>query len=237
MVRIFFLLLVISPFSLSAQKDKQGTKVLLGFNFSPDRSFRTLHNDGGGTGGDLVINSRNDTEIPRPGFTTGLTILVQVSPKIILESGLQVSSKGYKTKEMNLDYFPPNPAAPIKAMGTYRYHYLGFPLRAKFVFGKPSIRFMPGIGLMTNFLLNTDSKFKYTYSDGRTEELTESMNSEFKMLDISPILSFGVDFKLSPRFHLLAEPTFRYGLMATRDESVKENLWSAGVNVGFFYRL
>jgi hypothetical protein len=185
----------------------------------------------------LVINSRNDTEIPRLGFTTGLTILVQVSPKIILESGLQVSSKGYKTKEMSLDYFPPNPAAPIKAMGTYRYHYLGFPLRAKFIFGKPSVRFMPGIGFMTNFLLNTDSKFKYTYSDGRKEELTESMNIEFKMLDISPMLSFAADFKLTSRFHLLAEPTFRYGIMATRDESVKENLWSTGLNVGFFYEL
>jgi hypothetical protein len=96
---------------------------------------------------------------------------------------------------------------------------------------------MPGIGFMTNFLLNTDSKFKYTYSDGRKEELTESMNIEFKMLDISPMLSFAADFKLTSRFHLLAEPTFRYGIMATRDESVKENLWSTGLNVGFFYEL
>jgi hypothetical protein len=51
------------------------------------------------------------------------------------------------------------------------------------------------------------------------------------------MVSAGVDYKLNNKMHLLAEPTFRYGIIKTKDAPVTEHLWNAGLNVGFYYSL
>ena len=90
---------------------------------------------------------------------------------------------------------------------------------------------------MTNFLLNVKQTSNYEYANGKTEKKSQSSKSGFNKVDISPMVSVGVDYKLTNKIHLLAEPTFRYGAVKTKDAPVTENLWSAGLNVGFYYAL
>jgi Outer membrane protein beta-barrel domain len=236
MKKTYLLLLLLAPVILAAQGNKIPVKLFVGLNFSPDYSYRTLKSDGS-TGAELVSRFRNDQEIAKPGYTTGITLLLALSPKIILESGLQLSGKGYKTKEMELAYFPPNPAAPVAATGNFRFRYLGIPLRAKFAFGRPNFRLMPGIGCMINFLTSSTHKYRYTYSDGHKEEREESFNTEYRKTDFSPMISLGTDIRLNSRFHILAEPTYRWGMVSPKDSPITEKLWSAGLNVGLFYTL
>ena len=233
------LILVTTLVSLTVQgQDKNPTqKILIGFSFSPDYSSRTLKNNDGSPSSDLVIKSRNDNEVAKFGFTTGLNVCFNFSHLVGFETGVQFSSKGYKTKSQDLTYFPPNPSLPTKAQTNYAYQYIGIPLKAKFSFGKSKVRFLSSIGLMTNFLLNVKQTTKSEYSNGKTEKKSQSSTSGFKKVDISPLISVGVDYRLNNKIHLVAEPTFRYGVIKTKDAPVTEHLWNVGLNVGFYYAL
>jgi hypothetical protein len=234
------LLIFITTFiSLSVHgQDKNPTqKILIGFNFSPDYSFRSLKNNDGASSTDLVIKTRNDIETAKFGYTTGLNVCINFSHLVGFETGIQFSNKGYKTKHQDLVYSPPNPSLPTKAKTNYAYQYIGIPLKAKFSFGKSKVRFVSSIGFMTNFLLNVKQTTNYEYSNGKTEKKSQSSKSGFNKVDFSPMVSVGVDYKLTNKIYLLADPTFRYGAVKTKDAPVTENLWSAGLNIGFYYAL
>ena len=237
MKQLLILITTLATLTVKGQDKNPPQKILIGFNFSPDYSSRTLKNNDGSPSSDLVIQSRNDNEVAKFGFTTGLNVCFNFSQLVGLETGIQFSNKGYKTKNQDLTYFPPNPSLPTKAKTNYAYQYIGIPLKARFSFGKSKVRFVSSIGLMTNILLNVKQTANYEYSNGKTEKKSQSSKSGFNKVDISPMLSVGVDYKLNNKIHLFAEPTFRYGVIKTKDTPVTEHLWNVGLNVGFYYAL
>ena len=237
MKQLLLFLTIIVSFGVQGQNNKPIQKILIGFNFSPDYNFRTLKNRNGESSADVTIKNRNDIETARFGYTTGLNVGILASQLVGFETGIQYSDKGYKTKNQDLVYFPPSPSSPTKAHFIYAYQYIGIPFKAKFYFGKGNVRFLSSIGLMTNLLLNVKQTTIVEYSNGKTENSTKSTTSGFKKVDISPIVSIGIDYKLNKKFHLLAEPTFRYGVIKTKSAPVTENLWNAGLNIGIYYEL
>ncbi len=237
MKQIFLLITTLASFTVQGQETKPIQKILIGYNFSPDYNFRTLKNNDGSSSSDLVIKSRNDIEISKFGYTTGLNVCINFSQQVGFETGIQFSNKGYKTKNQDLIYFPPNPGLPTKAKTIYSYQYIGIPFIAKFSAGKSKVRFLSSAGFMTNFLLNVKQTTTYEYSDGKTEEKAQSTTSGFKKVDISPLISVGIDYTLNNKIHLIAAPTFRYGVIKTKDAPVTEKLWNAGLNIGFYYVL
>jgi Outer membrane protein beta-barrel domain len=237
MKQLLILVATLASLTILGQDTNPTQKILIGFNFSPDYSSRTLKNNDGSSSSDLVIKSRNDIEVAKFGFTTGLNVCFNFSQLVGFETGIQFSNKGYKTKNQDLIYFPPSPSSPTKSKTTYAYQYIGIPLKAKFSFGKSKVRFISSIGFMTNLLLNVKQTNNFEYSNGKTEKKTQSTTSGFKKVDISPIISVGIDYKLNNKIHLLAEPTFRYGAVKTKDAPVTENLWNTGLNVGLYYAL
>jgi hypothetical protein len=90
---------------------------------------------------------------------------------------------------------------------------------------------------MTNFLLNIKQTSTYEYANGITEKKSQSSKSGFKTVDISPMISVGIDYKLNNKIHLIAEPTYRYGVVKTKDAPVTEHLWNVGLNLGLLYAL
>ena len=237
MKHLTILTITLAALTAKGQDTNQTQKILIGFNFSPDYSFRTLQNDDGRPSTDLVINSRNNIEVAKFGYTTGLNVRFNCSQFVAFETGLQFSNKGYKTKNLNLIYSIPEPGSPIKAEFMYAYQYIGIPLQAKLSFGKSKVRFVSSIGVMTNFLLNIKQTAKYEYANGITEKKSQSSKSGFKTVDISPMISVGIDYKLNNKIHLLAEPTYRYGVVKTKDAPVTEHLWNVGLNLGLLYAL
>lgn len=237
MKQLLILLSTLASLTVQGQSTKPIQKYFIGFNFSPDYSYRTLKNNDGNPSTDLVINSRNDIEVAKFGYAAGLNACFNFSQLVGFETGIQFSNKGYKTKSQDLVYFPPNASLPTKSKTNYSYQYIGIPLKAKFSFGKSKVRFVSSIGFMTSILLNVKQTSNYEYSNGKTEKKSQSSKSGFNKVDISPMLSVGVDYKLNNKMHLFAEPTFRYGVIKTKDAQVTEHLWNAGLNVGFYYAL
>ena len=237
---ISLLLIIFSALALQAQNTrpaKETNRIFIGVNFSPDYNYRTLKNNDGNASTGFVINSRNNTEIGKFGYSTGLNICFNFSKGIALETGIQYSNKGYKTKNQDLVYGQPDPDAPTKARFIHTYQYIGIPLKANFSFGKSKVRFITGLGFSTNILINQKNTSIAEYANGRKEKKNQSSTSGYKKLDISPLISIGIDYKINDQVHLKAEPTFRYGLLKTIDAAVTEHLWNAGLNIGFYYGL
>jgi len=237
MKQLIMLLMTLMSLTAFGQNSKQANKITIGYSFSPDYSFRTLKNGDGNSSTALVINSRDNIEKAKLGYTTGYNVTFHFSDLLGFETGVQYSNKGYKTEEQDLIYFPPSPSSPNKATTTYSYQYIGIPLKAKFAFGKNKVRFISSAGFMTNFLVNVKQSINLKYSDGKTEKKNQSSTSGFNKIEISPIVSIGVDYKLTDKIHFSAEPTFRFGLSKTKDAPVKENLWNAGLALGISYSL
>lgn len=235
MKQVLLLITTLVSFTLQGQKTK--SHILVGYNFSSDYNFRTLKNSDGSSSAGQVIKSRNDNETARFGYTTGLNVSFDLSKRIALETGIQYSNKGYQTKGRNTFLQIYDPGDPVKIGWVYAYQYIGIPLKAKFSFGKGDLRFVTGIGFTTSLLLSSKQISTLEYVDGSTEKRRSSSTSGFNKIDVSPMVSAGVDYKLNNKMHLLAEPTFRYGIIKTKDAPVTEHLWNAGLNVGFYYSL
>lgn len=237
MKQLFMLAGTLASLALQGQNKYQTQKILVGFSFSPDYNSRTLKNNDGSASSDLVIKSRNDIEVARFGYTAGLNICFNFSASAGFETGIQFSDRGYRTKKQDLLYFPPDPFLQTRAKTVYAYQYLGIPLKAKFSFGKEKVRFITGIGFITNLLLNVKQTTNYEYADGRTEKKSRSSTSGFNKVDLSPVISIGIDYRLNKKIRLFAEPVFRYGIIKTNDAPVTEHLWNAGLNLGFYHAL
>ena len=236
MKSICLLLVMFSFFNSNAQQSSKN-KILIGYNFSPDYNYRVLKNSDGKAINNVVIESRNKLEIAKFGYSTGVNLLFNCSKHLGLETGIQYSNKGYKTKNQELTFGTPDETQPTKTQFIYNYRYLGIPLKAKYFFGKNKIRFTSGVGFITNILVNANTKIKYEYKNGKKETETGPNNSEIKKINFLPVISVGVDYKLCNNMHLLAEPTYRYSLLNTRSAPVTEHLWNIGINVGLYYGL
>lgn len=238
MKQVMLLIAILACFTLKAQDSKQQKKVLIGFNFSPDYSYRTLKLSDGNSPVNVVIDVRNQIEKAKFGYTTGLNVSVNVNDCVALETGVQFANKGYQTKDRELVYAdPPAPSDPTQASLRYSYHYIGIPMRVKFSLGKGKARFVSSAGFTTNFLLNASQTAHLKYADGKTKKNKQSSTADFKRMDVSPMVSVGLHYKLNNNIHVTAEPTFRYGLLKIMDAPVAEHLWSAGLNLAIYHNI
>jgi len=217
------------------QKTKQGQKVLIGVSFSPDYNYRTL--EGNSSSADVVVDGRNGSEIAKFGYTTGLNVLFNFSELFGFETGIQFSNKGYKTRNQDMVFDPPIEDKNGKLHVVYSYQYIGIPLKARFSLGKGKLRFTSSIGLTANFLVDAKTTRHLDYPDGEKEKTASSFKSDCNTIDISPFVSAGINYRLNKKFHLFAEPTFRYGVIKMVDAPITGHLWNAGLNLGFYYAL
>ena len=106
MKRLLIFITTFISLSVLGQDKNPTQKILIGFNFSPDYSSRTLKNNYGSPSSDLVIKSRQDNEDAKFGYTTGLNVCFNFSQLLGFETGIQFSNKGFKTKSQDLtDFF------------------------------------------------------------------------------------------------------------------------------------
>ena len=228
---IFFLIITSITASLFGQENQIDSsiadfkKVQIGLNFSPDFCFRTLKNDDSSIS-PFITNSRNTRERGKLSFTTGLNVIFNFKKNIGIETGIQYSNKGYQTKLTDFTY--------TKAKLIYNYYYLDIPLKVNFAFGKKKIRLITSAGLTTNVFIKSTSE----YDDVRSDKNRKSTLYDYKRwINLSSLVSFGIDWKLNSKNNLRVEPTFRYSIFKIVEAPVGEYLWNAGINISYFFGL
>jgi hypothetical protein len=236
-ILLYLALAINTVFGQEKEKQKKLPRFSIGVNFSPDYCFRTLKNNDGSSSSALVVRTRNDIESAKFGYTTGVCINLNFSTVFSLETGIQYSNKGYISKSQTFVILPNDPVIPANEKVIYSYHYIGIPLKARLDFGNSKTRFFAGAGFTTSVLVNEAETFIYTYPGGRTTKNKQSSTMDFKKLDISPLISLGIDFKITDKIRWVAEPIFRFGILNTTDTPVTEKLWNMGLNIAAYYRL
>ena len=243
MKQFIILLSALASLSVIGQETLNGKQIIkhkevqLGIIFSTDYDFRTLKNNNGSASSDLVIRSRNSVELEKFGYTTGADLCFPITNLIGLETGVQYSNKGYQTKNQDVVYGQGDPSLPIKARFIYNFHYVDIPLKVNFTFREGRVQFFTSAGFYTNIFLNETVKSIQEYANGKSDQKTESTGYRFKRINISPMISLGINYKLNDKLMLRAEPTYRYGVVKIIDAPVTEYLWNAGLNMGLFYAL
>ena len=212
-------------------------RFIVGLNFSLDHNYRTLKNNDGSSSSDVVIDVRNESEVGKLGFTSGLNVRFDFTKFFGLETGIQYSIKGYQTKEKDLFWPAPNPTAPTKGKFISNYHYIDIPVKANFTFGSGRTRFFSSIGLTTNVFIKETQTTVLKYADNKKDKDTQPTNHKYNSLNLSPMIGVGLDYKINDRTSFRIEPTFRYGVLKLIDSPVAAYLWNGGLNLSYYFGL
>jgi hypothetical protein len=221
--------------SVETKISKRG--ITIGAIVNPAYCFRYLHVTNGGDIEKMIVDSRNEIEKYRIGFSAGANVTFEISKHLSFESGIIYSSKGY---QMNLsalnfgDQLDPRYGFTYQTSNTsglnwkYFYNYLVIPIRLDYFSNGRKIQLATSAGFNVNVFLNSyekigSEKINYNYSYAR--------------LGISAFLAAGALYHINNRFHFTLMPNFDYSLTALFNAPIREHHWSAGVLAGFGYRL
>ena len=221
---IAFLFIISSVFTYGQDTTRVNSKktkhVFFGVNFSTDICSATFKNP--------VLDNLGLKAIPKFGFSSGLNICYVINKYLSLNLGVQYSRKEYEAKS-NLTFGDMIDRRRGFVFSTYEvfsgtnvYQYLDIPFKANFIFGKKKTRFISSVGLETNILLKTTNRYFI---------VGENPNQ----INLSPIISCGIDYKINNKMFFRIEPTFRYGLLKVSTGLATQYIWSSGVNFSFYF--
>ena len=231
--KVIFSIVVVAVLSAGNNTSANNTqendfhRIRLGVTFSPAYSYRTLK------GSDIhgMLNSRNDYEIAKFGYSGGLNIDYNLKSWFGIESGILYTNKGYRTKKTYLSYDDPVIGNSQWIRTTYSYHYIDIPLKIRFSAGWEKIRFSAAAGITTGFLAGQTNTLQF--ENGRDK--SPNYASDYNRVNLFPTISAGMDYKVTSKSTLRLEPVFQYGLVKTSKSEgpISDYLWSVGVNVSY----
>ena len=237
MKQILFLAFILTVFPALSQDNTTNSttsfkKIAIGATVSPDFCFRTLKNTDGTEMSNASFDSRNKNEIPKLGFTSGISFIYFIKENLGFECGLQYQNQGFQTNPIGQSVVLPND--PIIIIYRYNYNYANVPLKVNFSIGKKRLKLCTSAGFAINFFTNASITTIKQAQDFSYTQTSSNDNSNYKKINLSPMASIGLDIKLGKRMNLKIEPTFRYGIFKIIDSPVTEYLWNAGLNIEYF---
>lgn len=240
MKKTLYAFLFLFPIGLSAQDSTLKTLKHwnIGYTVSPDYCYRIVKSDGSVTMNNIVT-FRNENEVPQFGITSGFNVGYFFTKHFTIETGINYSNRGYRTKYFSDFISPsgiPDPFIPTKINYIYNYNFIDIPLKINFVAGKKKLQFIASAGISTNFLLFLKETRIAEYSDGRKITSYPKPQTGFDFSDLTILLSAGTDINLTNKLNLRIEPTYRYSLGIKQTSPIKEHLWSAGLNFGLYLK-
>jgi hypothetical protein len=202
-------------------------RVSIGLIFSPEYCYRNLSSDNKSNEISQFIEGRNNIEVPKFGYTTGINVQYALSKKFSIESGLNYSNKGY-----SVDFFTRN----YEYYSVYNLYFMDVPLAVNFTVPGKRLQLNFAAGFIANLLWNAkqSDEIRNIYNGSKISQESDvsgNLNS-----GISTSISLGLIYNLTNNFRLSLMPVYRYSLSDFKESSVYEKLWSAGITLGGFYR-
>jgi hypothetical protein len=231
--RLIILFFIVPCYSIA--QDSNSSKWSIGVNASIDYNYRKLSTANSNPYTDIIIPNRNNIEHPKLGYTTGLAMQYQITPKLALATGVNYSLKGYETKNLSYRFLDDSSQyvyAP--AYQGFIFKYIDVPLQLRMTTGNKSVQFVYGFGVNINLLL--ESRFISDFEYGNYHQNIATTN-KYRKLNISPSIYLGVKYTPTAKINIFFEPTLRYQLLKNIDATITERLYNIGLNISTFYRL
>ncbi|MCI5054730.1 MAG: PorT family protein [Flavobacteriales bacterium] len=228
---------VFFAFSLTVycQKDSTISRLSIGLNFSLDYCYRTLDADPMAS---AFADLRNATEIPKFGYTSGITLLYKLTNNISIQTALQFSDKGERTNQTPLIWLEPDSAFPIASSFNFHYQYIDLPMKVNYYFFKPPLRGFVSGGLISSFFLQRNTEAILEYSDGSVHRRDSFESDGLAAINFAVTAGLGVEADVVKGIKLRFEPVFRYSFTPTVIGSpIRHYLQSTGANFVVMYKL
>lgn len=229
------LILFLSLPLFSQAQDAPKSKWSIGANFSTDINYRKLENTTDDPFYDEIKEESNTREKNRMGYTGGVTLGYNITSKLSLSSGVQFSQKGYHSKPIYLTYRSISGQTKNRTASYIRtYDYIDVPLHLRYAFGNRKLQFIAGAGLNLNILLDSREERMIKEENFYQKLNTTKVNTP---INLSPMVSVGVNYQLTPKINIMAEPTLRHQILKNNEYRLTEYLFNYGLNVSAFYKL
>jgi opacity protein-like surface antigen len=231
---LFVLTLLISSLALGQSADSiQLKRFKAGIVYSPDYCYRLLNYH---SSNKQVQNLRNDNETGTFGYTTGLDIKIDLTSKIILESGLLYSIKGEQTKNTGLEWATPNPDFPIKSKTQYQFKYIDIPVKVNYLLGGKKVKIFVSAGVSVNVFSEKKTNVISEFANGHKISENSVIDLGYLKFNLAGLLGFGIKYDLTKKISLFVEPVCRPFINSiVVDKNAKEYPYSIGANVGVYY--
>jgi hypothetical protein len=247
-----FLALIFFSSAIMAQNDGTATKkkrnVSIGAIFFGGMCYRTLEAlDKSNVYVPTIIDDRNDREIPKIGFTEGLSVVIDLTKSISLETGLIYSCLGYKSDLSGLtfgDVIDPrfgfvyqHTDFSYDAM-IYNINYLSIPIKVKYTITGNRLQLLMSGGVLTNVFLDAQTLVKATIDGEEVTTYSDQNTNDYKATSFAGTFGIGGNYNISDHFRVSLIPTGQYSFTRlTHSDYIGENLWEAGLNLGLYYCL
>lgn len=232
---IFFFLVFLSA-NCVAQKNSSIDLIL-----SVDYSFRSIDEDGGI--GALIAEVR-EKENGIISWRGGFNFNRSLSERFILKTGLRFASLGYASEsndtlrfgnqhDGNGGFVDPDPTNSSFVQIKDNYYFLEVPVMLRWEHQKRKRwnTFLEG-GLSAMYYLTTRTMIDF--GEERSVDHNRFTQDNFNDLQIAANVAFGVNYTPNENWQIFGQPIFRYHLSKMfRETFINENLWSAGVEIGF----
>ncbi len=227
-------LFVFTVLTIQAQEPEKNSspKWSIGLSFSPDYCYRILKSEYFSP----VMEYRDETEIPKFGYTAGIGILRRLHRKLELESGICYSDKGYKTDKQNLSWVNSELDLPSKYSIVYRYQYFEIPVKLNYyLLNRKILAFLTG-GASVGIFNRQQTKLILEHTDGSKNSTLSENDLGFSALNFSIFVGGGILCPVSKSWSIRMQPLCRMALTPLRPTvGLKEKLFSTGLEVGFYY--
>ena len=222
-------------------------KAYAGLTYSPDYCYRVLKPDNSILSQE-IINYRDSVELPKMGYTTGLSFLFKLHKRLAIETGIQFTNKREKSKKIDLisannsvigNHHSPGNHSPVlmdQVSYEYSYQYLNIPIKFNCYFKKrPNIFISTGVS--TNVFYQEKSITNFEFADGTTQSTNASNSNSLPLIHLTGLVGFGVEYSISDWFLFRLEPIYRRSITPIDQNPVKQSFYSFGANVGVFFKL
>lgn len=245
MKQVLFFFFVLTSISSYGQETPASDfkRFQIGVNFSPDVAYRLLAVEKGANIPPSFAKNFDTLEIPKFGYTGGITFCYNIKSFVGIEVGVQYSNKGYQSKKQNLlDSMSLNNHGQlelfyISSKYAYNFHYIDIPVKVNFTVGKKKVRFFSSVGLVTNILVKATYTSIIEKGSNTKTSTTDKFPVDFNRVNFSPMLSLGIDYKINDRMNLRVEPTFRFGVLKHTNTPAYNYLYSGGINLAYYFGL
>jgi hypothetical protein len=227
-------------------QDKQPAKPelrkgILGFNFSPEISYRRITPYSTQTDKKLWIDYRdkvNSVESSKTGSTFGINLGQRFNEKLSLESGLYFSFKGFK---QNLSQNTPNSFLRREVIAEYKINYFDFPLELNYRTGIEKTKLLIAYGLVINRLAIAKLEFSEQVNFNNTLTNSIKLTDNYRKFNLSTTFGFGFDSQINENFGIRLKSNFRYGLFSAQKQNKGrihyDHLWAIGLNLNLYFNI
>ena len=234
MKKLILLFLFLPLFSVGQnQTNVKETKFAVGLCFSPEY-FNTVYNS---VEGFLENNDYDTNNVSSFGFSAGISALYKLNDKFTVESGLSYYQTGWDAFKLKFFYLEPGDPIYPNTVSYYKYKFISLPLKMNYFFINGKLKLFASAGIVVNYLSETNVHAYDLYKNDIIIERNNKLSKEYyNNFHFQIIAGFGADYDLNKHFKLRIEPYFRRSVNSVSNTQIKNYMYSAGANMGVYYK-